>query len=160
MLPLGRIDLRTRAMALGVVAVIVLACFAIPLLYLFTHGGGFAIALGWIVSSSPGHRAMPGENLARLWGQLIGFGSFAWSILLVVGLLAILRVRNGALLLLASLLPILVIILVGTEVMPRHFVVGLPLALTLAGIGLFSLIRLIPSRPGQQIGIAAVAIVL
>lgn len=144
-----------------IVAVVVLACFAVPVIYLQLHGGGFGIALGWIVGSQPGRQAAFGANLVRLWEQLIGFGSVAWAMLLGVGLVGMLTsppnrgvlsefgegesrgkyIRLNQLLVIAAFLPLAVIVIFGAEVMPRHFVVALPLALTLGGAGLGLLIE-------------------
>ncbi len=144
----GHSTMAQKLRNLVIVAVTVIALFAVPLLYLQLRGGGFGIALGWIVGSQPGRQAGFGENLNRLWEQLIGFGSIGWSVLLGIGLIGLLIVTKsrGLLLIIASFLPLGLIIVFGAEVMPRHFVVALPLALTLGGAGLGLLIQRLDKR--------------
>lgn len=144
---IGTAAWRRRLTNLLISGVTVLACFAIPVLYLAIHGEGFGIALGWIVGSGSGQRSGFGANLGtnweRLWAQLIGFGSITWLVALIVGLGALLilsRRQIGPKLVVAAFAPLGIIMLLGSDVQPRHFVVALPLALTLAGSGLGLLI--------------------
>src|SRR5262249_32869063 len=61
---------------------------------------------------------------------------------------------------LAWIVPLAVIIVLGTEVMPRHFVVALPTALTLAGGGLGALLCRLRNRQAAWIGAAAMTVIL
>jgi 4-amino-4-deoxy-L-arabinose transferase-like glycosyltransferase len=157
----GQVAYRKRIINLMIVAGVVLACFAIPLAYLQLHGGGFSIALGWIVNSTPGRHAAPLENLSRLWAQMIDFGSIGWSVLLGIGLVAFLALaKRGPVLILAWLLPFATILILGVDVMPRHFVVALPLALIFAGAGLAILIERLPGLTIQRGVVAIIALIL
>lgn len=153
---MGRASWRQRLWHLALIAGTVAACFAGPLLYLALRAGGFSIALGWIGGAGGADRAaVIGENMARLWAGLIGFGPPIWTVVLLVGLGALLFWRRdgrptGLILLLAGLLPLLVMILLAAQIEPRHYVVGLPLALTLAGGGLGALISRIRARSWQR----------
>jgi len=167
----GNRTMRQRLISLGIIALTVILCFAVPLGYLLLKGDDlFAIAFGWIGGSSGGQPALA-ANLERLWGQLSGFGSFTWVILTLVGLAflvsgfqfpvsrkdssalsnqqklvtrhslpipfnSVLSTQYSVLLLVAALLPLLLILILGREVLSRHFVVVLPLLLTVAGAGL------------------------
>ncbi len=148
----GCVPWRKRLINLSIIAAVVLACFAVPLIYLYTRNGNFDVALGWI--NQPGDRFAATENAARLWAQLTDFGPPLWSALMLIGLAALLAVRpapatglaqlgrwSNVTLLLASLLPVAAITLLGTEALPRHYVVGLPTALTLAGAGLGAILE-------------------
>ncbi len=146
---LGGQPWRRSVACLLVVAGVVVACFAPPLLYLALRGGGFAVALGWVGGGSGDRATSIGENLARLGEQLVGYGSVGWSVVMLVGLAALPLARSrapqggrrtGAALLLALLLPLALIVLLSREVEPRHYVVALPLALTLAGGGMGALL--------------------
>lgn len=140
----GRAPWRRRAAQLALAAGVVAAGLSVPLAYLALRGGEvFAVALGWVGAGDRG--ADFGANAAHLWAQLSGFGAFAWAALLVAGLALLPRVTrlegglsrlSGARALLAWGLPVALILLLGREVQSRHFVVALPLALTLAGVGL------------------------
>ncbi len=132
--PIGR-----RLLLLLIAAGVVAACFALPLGYLLLRGSDlFSIALGWIGGGSGGANQGIGANLAMLASQLLGFSLPIWSVALVAGLilLAVLRPRTGGLLLLAVGIPLASIIVLGREVLPRHFVVTLPALLLLGGAGI------------------------
>lgn len=132
-----------RIRLLALVVLVAAACFAAPLGYLLLKGGDlFAIAFGWLgVSSGQGTAFF--ANIERLWAQLAGFGAFAWSALMLFGLtlLGMSRRAPGRWLVAAWGLPLLVMLLVGREVLSRHYVAALPLALTLAGVGLGAGVR-------------------
>lgn len=135
---LGKIPLRQRFTGLILLPVAIALCFVIPLLYLMLRGQDFfEIALGWIGASSGGQPSLIG-NVERLWSQFTGFGTLTGFILLLAGfgLLILARRRQAGLLLLAGLLPLLIILILGREVLSRHFIVTLPVLLTLAGAGL------------------------
>ncbi|MBZ0283651.1 MAG: cellulase family glycosylhydrolase [Anaerolineae bacterium] len=172
--------IRHRLISLGLIGITVALCFAVPLGYLLLKGDDlFAIAFGWIGGSSGGQPALV-ANLERLWAQLSGFGSFTWVILTLVGLLFLvsgfrfpvsrkdssalsnqqkrgtrdsaLSTQYSVLLLSAALLPLLLILVLGREVLSRHFVVTLPLLLTVAGAGLGrGLTRIRDARSRQMI---------
>jgi hypothetical protein len=142
--------LHTRLLNLIIVGITVAICFLPPILYLLVRGDDFFnIALGWVGSSS-GQNPAFFTNLAQLWTQLTSFGSLAWTTFLLGGLVALLVIpksRNiGRILLLAMLLPLLVMMVFGREVLPRHYVAALPLALILAGAGLGSLVNQLNER--------------
>jgi len=142
----GKVALRRRIGNLVLIGVVVAACFAVPVIYVFAHGGGFSIALSWIAgsdSTSTGTHGVEGcracANLVRLGQQLVGFGSALWAVALVAGLVALILLSRrwfGLILVVAAMTPMAVMVFLGTDVQPRHFVVALPLALTLAGAGL------------------------
>ncbi len=135
----ARYPLRRRIGLLVIAAGVVAACFAIPMGYLLLRGGDlFSIALGWIGGGSGAANQGIGANLAMLTSQLIGFSLPIWSTLLVIGLalLLVLRPRQGGLLLLAVGVPLASIVVLGREVLPRHFVVTLPAFLLLGGAGI------------------------
>lgn len=141
-----------------IIGVVVAACFAVPLGYLFLRGRDFfTIALGWIGGGSGGENGA-GANIARLWAVLTQFGTFAWALLMLAGLalLPAFKRRAGLVLLATLLIPTLTIILFGSEVLPRHYVVALPLAFTLAGAGLGLALKPFAPRIRQ----AAVALVV
>ena len=135
----GRWPLRWRVSRLLVLGVVTALCFVPPLLYLLLRGAEFfSIALGWVgVASNDGSEIAFIANLERLGALLTGFGTWAWALLLAVGLglLALTGRWTGRALLAAGLLPLLIIIVFGSEVLPRHYVVALPLLFTLSGMG-------------------------
>jgi hypothetical protein len=134
----SQISRQRRWLNLGLIAVTVALCFIPPLLYLLLKGQDlFSIALGWLGGGAGGEPAFF-ANLSRLWLQITGFGSLTWPVLSLVGLalLALSRQRGAIPLLLASIVPLLLMMLLGREVLSRHYVVALPLLLTLAGAGL------------------------
>ncbi|MCS7069977.1 MAG: hypothetical protein NZM00_00610, partial [Anaerolinea sp.] len=142
-------QLRARLIALAIMAGIGAAAFAVPVLVLLLRGAGlFDIAAGWIgAGSTAGGTFGPLSNLERLIVVLLTFGSPLWSAALIVGLGAlIVFTPGGRRLTLYAALPLAAIIILGREVLPRHYVVALPLALTLGGAGLAILIRRTPAR--------------
>lgn len=145
---LGRAAPARRLWRLVIVALVVIACFAVPLSYLALRGRDFfTIALGWIsTGGASGENTGPAANLIRLSEQLTGFGPPLWSALMLGGLaaLVVLYRKTGLVLVLALLLPLALMILFGTEVLARHYVVALPLALTLGGAGLGALVARFP----------------
>lgn len=158
---------RQSFIKLLVVVLITAACFAVPLLYLSLRGEDFfTVALGWVGSSS-GNSPNFFVNVGHLWAQLIGYGSLGWVVLLLGGILlmgyALMKMRRTineravALLCLAVIIPLLVMMLLGNNVLARHYVVALPLLLCLGGAGLGIGLRRIPS-PRQRRVIAAVEI--
>lgn len=153
---IGTQPLRQRLTGLLVIGITVVLMFAVPLLYLARRGDDFfGIALGW-VGDSPVSQPSFITNVERLWMQLSGFGTMTWVILLVVGLIFLATShyspslyagraakRGGGVerqypltLFVAALLPLLIILLLGREVLSRHFVVALPVMVTLGGAGL------------------------
>lgn len=155
---LGRGSLRRRIAHLAIITLVVIACFALPLLYLGSQGDTFGIALGWLA----GNTARPGSagaaqlltnlrvNGERLIEQFVTWGAPLWAALMLLGLGALplhrMQERRGPILLLALALPMLAILVIGADAMPRHFVVGLPLTLTLGGAGLGAFLGLLPRR--------------
>ncbi len=147
----NRLSWRQRFIGLFIIGSTVVFCFAVPLVYLAARGEDFfSIALGWIGGSSGGQPSFV-ANLDRLWAQLTGYGSITWVLLLAVGLVLLLLTAIGVMrgkriaanqrpvisaLLLGGILPLLIILFLGREVLSRHWVVTLPLLLTLGGAGL------------------------
>jgi hypothetical protein len=141
----GSISLRQRALALVIIGGVVAICFAVPVIYLLVTGRDFGVALAWIGPGDQGGRGSAlGDNLARLWDQLTGFGTVFWVGLLLGGLLMLIfpaaRTKSqarwmGALLVAGGCAPVLIMALFGHDVRPRHYVAGLPLVLILAGWG-------------------------
>jgi 4-amino-4-deoxy-L-arabinose transferase-like glycosyltransferase len=136
---------RRRILNLVVVGATVVVCFIPPLAYLLVSGDDFfSIALGWVGDSS-GQNPAFAANLTQLWVQLTGYGTLAWTVLFLGGLALLLIISKarkvGGTLLLALGLSLLMMMILGREVLPRHYVVALPLALILAGSGLGSLIN-------------------
>jgi hypothetical protein len=150
-------------------------CLLPPLLYLLLRGQDFfSIALGWIGAGvGPGGLALLG-NLERLWLQWTGYGSITWALLLGVGLLlagwvAVGRGRMGAhhraplqMLLVGALLPLAIMLVLGREVMARHFVVALPVLMVTAGCGLGAGLNRIQSSASRWMatGFGAVALLM
>ncbi len=146
----GKNSLRGRATSLIVIGVVVAACFAIPVVYLLLRGEDFfGVALGWIGGGAASGEPSFIANLRQLGTQLTGYGSWLWVIAMLVGLASLAVMQRGRLLLLAGLLPLVIIMLLGREVLARHFVVVLPLLLALGGAGLGWLLS---SRPIQRFG--------
>ncbi len=147
----NRLSWQQRISGLIVIGVTVALCFAVPLIYLALRGEDFfSIALGWIGGSSGGQPSFV-ANLDRLAAQLSGYGSITWVLFLGIGLVLLVLAAAGILhgkrirsdqrpvmgvLLLGGLLPLVIILVLGREVLSRHWVVTLPLLLTLAGAGL------------------------
>ncbi len=164
---LGRLPLARRVTGLGIVAGVGLASFALPLAYLWVRTGQvFEIALGWIGLSGEGGGplfAHAGGNFSRLLAQFTGEGAVAWGAGIALGLAGVLLARRegrpafwrSGLLLLAALLPMLPMLLLATDVEPRHFVVGLPLLLVFAGSGWGVLINRLAGGQPRRWALAA-----
>lgn len=157
----GRVDLRRRLAWLMMIGATAAACFVVPVIYLLLTGRSFfSIALGWVGVGS--QRALTlTDNIALLWDQLTGFSAAAWLPLLLAGLIALLFSRRHGILLAAALLPALIIVVIGREVMPRHFVVALPLLVTLAGVGwslLLDRLNIRLRRSAAALAVAACAV--
>jgi hypothetical protein len=146
-------------------------CLLPPVVYLVLHGDDFfSIALGWIGVGTGGQASLIG-NLERLWAQLTGYGSFTWALLLGAGL--VLGVRFSVsertprwaslrILIIGAVVPLAIILLLGREVMARHFVVALPLLIVVAGCGLGAGLNRIRSRASRWMatGFGAAALAL
>jgi hypothetical protein len=171
---IGKIPWKQRLGNLVIIGAVVFISFLPPVIYLFLRGRDFfSIALDWLGGASGASVGATGrvigstfwDNLARLWAQLTGFGIPLWTVFLLAGLflLLIFGRSKGRILLLAWGVPLLVIMILGREVLPRHFVVALPLALILAGAGLGTTIkRLLPmsfSSPAR-VGVPALVLLL
>jgi hypothetical protein len=139
-LAMSRVPWRRRLLNLAAVFATVAVCFVLPFVYLVVRGRGFfTIALDWLGGASGGTvGATFGDNLARLWEQLAGFGLPVWTMILLLGLVLLVaqRPRLGMILLATLFVPLFIIVYFGREVLPRHFVVALPLALVLGGAGI------------------------
>jgi 4-amino-4-deoxy-L-arabinose transferase-like glycosyltransferase len=158
---LGRGTVRQRVASLLWMALAAALCFAPPLAYLALRGRDFfGVALGWL-GGSAGDQPVISANLSRLAEQLTGFGTTAWALLLLVGLalLLVFGRRDGRALLLAALLPLAVMIALGREVLPRHYVAALPVLLALAGCGFGLLINWL-AEPRERWTLAGVALAL
>ncbi len=159
---LGKAPLRRRVGLLVIVAGVVVLAFIGPMLVMLSRGSGlFDIALGWIGAGTGGQPPDLIDNLQRLGDILTGFGRPLVIAAMLAGPLALLRNRTGRVLLLAAVLPFAIMLVLGREVMPRHYVVALPLWLTLAGAGIGLLIQALPERlrsPVTATALAALAI--
>jgi hypothetical protein len=165
-------SLKRRLLYLATIAGIVAACFAVPLAYLALRGDGmFDIALGWIggTGQSVGLFSGAGANLGRFLGLMVGFHNPGWTLALIAGILlfALLGKRRGRVIALAVLLPLAIMMLLGREVLPRHFVVALPLLCVVSGSGFGLLyqrrravIRQRERREGLAFAVIAALIVL
>ncbi len=141
-LALSRAPLRRRLLLLALMAGVLALALIPPAIYLLLRGKPlFDIALGWIGGGGDAGSGLSG-NLARFTVLLSQTGFPLWAVLAAVGL-ALLPVRGriGAVLLCAVALPFAVTVVLGREVLPRHFAASLPLALALAGAGWGALLR-------------------
>ncbi len=122
-------------------------CLLPPLVYLVLRGDDFfSIALGWIgAGGGAGGQASLVGNLERLWLQLTGYGSLTWALMLGVGLVLGVwfsvrertpRWASLRILLIGAVIPLAIMLVLGREVLARHFVVALPLLMVVAGSGL------------------------
>jgi hypothetical protein len=146
-LMLGQAPLHRRMGWLVLMAGVVALAFAGPMLVMILRGGGlFDIALGWIGAGAGGQPPDPVDNLRRLADLLVSFGGPLVIAALIIGLLALLLRRDGRILVLAAVLPFAIMVVFGREVMPRHYVVALPLWLVLSGAGIGLLIEALPAR--------------
>ena len=163
-LAFGRSPLRARFSQLIILAFVVAACFALPIVYLLLRDSDlFAIALGWIGGGSDGASLGIGANLERLWGQLTGFGTLIWSVALIMGLalLPIGRPRRGGVLLIATALPLVSMTVLAREIQSRHFVAALPAILIAGGAGLgVALDALVKNRRVVQLASVGIAALL
>ncbi len=165
MLFAGTITSRQRWIGLVAVAIAGTACFAVPLGYLaLREKDFFSIALGWIGGSGGSGSPAFLSNASRLWSQLIGFGTIAWVAMMLIGLALLLASRKRILLILlvAFALPLLVMMILGREVLSRHYVVALPLALVLGGAGLSLGLQRIRDAVSRQMaaGLGILALVM
>ncbi|HVU12851.1 MAG TPA: hypothetical protein VHD90_16345, partial [Phototrophicaceae bacterium] len=160
----ARYPLQRRIALLVIAGIAAAACFVIPVAYLLIHGGDmFSIALGWIGAGSGGLASGISANLAMLWSQLIGFGLPLWSLILVIGLIPLiaLKPRASGILLLAAALPLASIIILGHDVLPRHFVVVLPVFLLLGGAGIgLAVDHWIATRPAREMALVIISAAL
>jgi hypothetical protein len=155
---LGRASPRQRITALAIIGLTGAALFAVPLAYLLLRGNGlFTIALGWLGGGESAAHG-PAANLARFGALMLGFGSPLAALMTGLGLVCALftRQRERLVMLAAVLLPFMVTILLGREVLPRHFAATLPAMIVMAGVGLGPLgISSMRSRRGSVAAVAA-----
>lgn len=140
----GTASRRSRLRALAIIAGIGVISLAVPTLYLLRRGEDvFSIALGWIgtgSTASDGSGIAAIDNLGRLGEIMTGFSGFgAYLVILIAGLLAALVLPRLRIVFLAWFAPLMVILVLGREVLPRHYVVGLPLGLMVAAVGIAGL---------------------
>jgi 4-amino-4-deoxy-L-arabinose transferase-like glycosyltransferase len=165
----GRQPFRRRIRNLAIIGLIGVVAFATPVLYVAVRGTGFDVALGWIAGS--GSRidgdGRIAENITRLLAQMTDYGITGWSVLLGIGLamLAVFGIvaksrRLGLALLAAWGVPFSLIVLLGMDVQPRHFVVALPTALLLGGAGIGALLLAISRRSLRAVLIIGLIAVL
>ncbi len=145
---MGKATWRQRLVQLVIIGLVILACFAVPLLYAATHHG-FSVVAGWF-SGSNGQGLTLRSNFETLWAQVVNYGSVIWALLLGIGWIGAVsllvspslhagvryRWRDLFILLGAVALPLAAILLAVSNVMPRHLVVGVPILLVVAGCGL------------------------
>jgi hypothetical protein len=164
---LGQRSWREKFLQLVMIGLVGAACFSVPMLYLFLKGEDFSIALGWI-SGTGGNQESRGinYNLRMLWDQLTGYDPILWTVFMLSGmvLLAVMAyqrrtLRRDSVLIAAGLLPMLLMIVLATEVKSRHYVVGVPLALTLGGAGWGTMLTTLRPR-FQWIGVGVIGLAL
>jgi hypothetical protein len=137
-LVLGRDPLRRRLGLLVIVGLVVAVCFTVPVAYLLLRGDNlFDIALGWIgVGSNPTSTVADNlqRNAALFYDLTIHFADLALLLGIAgVVLLVVQQKRTGLALAIAVALPLLSMLLLAREAMPRHFVVALPAFLVIGG---------------------------
>ncbi len=137
----GAAPFRRRVLQLLAAAGSAAALFTIPLLYLLLRGDDFfSIALGWVSTGSGAEAGLLArllDNSLRFADMIAGFGDLALVGALGGGALLIaLRGRQGAILMSAAALPLVIMLVLGREMMPRHYVAGLPVLLVLGGAGI------------------------
>ncbi len=146
--------LRRRIVLLLIAAGAVVACFAIPMGYLLLRGSDlFSIALGWIGGGSGAANQGIGANLAMLGSALFDFGYPFWSLTMLVGLAMLMlsrRHKHAWLLPLAVGVPLASIVVLGREVLPRHYVIALPALLLLGGAGIGAPIEAMVKAAGKS----------
>ncbi len=159
---LPRYSLRRRGMLLLIIALTGMVMFAVPLGYLILRREPlFEIALGWVgVGGNQVQGAGLSGNVARFSTLISTFGVPLWALFTAIGLIliCIFRRRAGIVLLAAALIPFLLTITLGREVLPRHFAAALPVLVTLGGAGLGAVIVKLPTLPRRllALGIAFV----
>jgi hypothetical protein len=156
-----RVPSRTRLIRIGIIALIVLLAFAIPVLYLMRRGGGlFEVALGWIGSKNAGFQPIENfiGNSARLIDIAFGFGSPVWVLILIGGLAALIwmRSKQGWLLAFGVGLPLLSMMILGREMLSRHYAAALPLAMVAGGCGWGYLLDRLYMRRGLRGGVTLI----
>jgi hypothetical protein len=152
----GSHALRSRLWQLAIIAGVGVACLAVPVIYTATRGG-FGVAERWLGGSGGWLDAGAiRDNAGRFLLQLTDTGGLAWSALLLLGLMAwagvlLLRLpaptparRDRLVLLVAGALPLVVTLIVGREVMPRHTIAAVPILLVIGTAGLALAIERIP----------------
>ncbi len=161
--------IRQRLSGLATAGTVAFACLLPPLVYLAMRSKDFfSIALGWIGlgGASAGDQPAWIANVTRMWEQLSGFGTLGWAVALIAGLslLVVLHQRKPGRfiwsLLLAGLLPLGIIVFIGREVLPRHYIVAMPMLLILAGAGWGSLLNWLRESRQQWVVAGLVSAVL
>lgn len=137
----GTAPLRRRMLQFLTAAGSAAILFIIPLLYLLLRGDDFfSIALGWVGIGGGAESDLLTrflDNSLRFADMIAGFGDLALAGALGgSALLVALRRRQGAILIGAATLPLVIMLILGREMMPRHYVVGLPVLLALGGAGI------------------------
>lgn len=135
---LGKETLQRRLRHLLLIAATLVVCLALPLLLLLPRllGASGGAGLGSFSFDIPPSQIA--ANLNAFADSLTGFGTLIWPALLIVGLilLALLRRKDGLILVVAPLPLLLTIIIFSSNVFLRYFAVVLPLWLLLGGAGL------------------------
>jgi hypothetical protein len=137
---MGRVSWRRRVVNLLTVGVVVAACFAVPLGYLALKGQDFGVALGWV--GGGGNASIFEQFAANLEHFAVWLWQFGglWGIValaMLVGLALLAKMaKDGFKLIVAVLAPLGAIMALGTEALPRHYAVALPVLCVLVGGGL------------------------
>lgn len=133
LLAYGRYSVRRRVELLVIIGLTVLVAFIPPTAYLLLRGDNlFGIALGWVGSGGTGASPDFVRNLTRFWENWAGFDTVAVAVYLISFAILVSRLKRWTLGF-AVLLPLGIMLVLGREIMPRHFVVVLPLFFTLLG---------------------------
>ncbi len=160
----GRASLPRRFVLLAMVVAVVCVMFAVPLLYLTWRGQDFfAVAFAWIGTGGGARGITLVENIQRLLLILLDLGATWWSVLTFTGLIlaALWGSRSLRVLLIAALLPLLAILILGSDAQSRHFVVTLPPFIAVAALGLSAAVNRLPQgwRP-TAVGILLLSILV
>lgn len=158
---LAHYSLAQRIRILGIIGVVVVMCFIPPLAYLILRGDDlFSIALAWIgVGSGSGESSLQ-LNLTALAAYFLDFGFPIWNVITGIGLVLLigLKRRIGTIIVVSALLPLLIILVFGREVLPRHVVVALPTLLTLGGAGVGAWVQTQQRRSALSVILAVVLV--
>jgi hypothetical protein len=126
---------RHKLGAVSVVATVGVLAFIPPIAYLLLRGLPlFNIALGWLGGGGGDGGTL--ANMTTFGASVTGFGVFGvvWGVVLMLGVMGALFVPHIRPLALLAIFPPALMMLVSSDVFPRHFVVTLPLLVVTGGV--------------------------